>query len=79
MDKMKSVLDISSKKKKKMANTIAINMSINSDRKKVRHKIDCYILHTALLVIVLLFIITIMCNHYGKNRSKQKGINALTT
>ena len=33
---------------------------------------DCYILHTALLVIILLFIFAIICHHYSKQRSKQK-------
>ena len=39
-----------------MTNTISINVmstvSKNSDDKKVRYKIDCYILHTVLLVII---------------------------
>ena len=34
---------------------------------KVRYKMDCYILHTVLLVIVLLFIIDIICYHYAKH------------
>ena len=38
-----SVTDIASTK---MTNTIATNMSKNSDDKKVRYKIDCFILHT---------------------------------
>ena len=62
----------------KVADTIATNVSINSDSKKVRYKINCYILHTVLLVIILLLIITIICYHYAKHRSKQKGIDALT-
>ena len=60
----------------KITNTIAANASINSDNKKVRYKIDCYILHTVLLVIVLLLIITITSYHYAKDRSKQKSIDA---
>ena len=36
-------------------------VSINSDDKKVRYKIDCCILHMILLVIILLFIIVIIC------------------
>ena len=43
-----------------------------------KYKIDCYILHTVSLVIMLLFIITIICYHYAKSRSNQKGIDALT-
>ena len=41
-------------------NTIAANVSINSDVEKVRYKIDCYILHTVLLGIILLLIITMI-------------------
>ena len=32
---------------------------INSDYKKVRYKMDCYVLHWFLLVTILLFIIAI--------------------
>ena len=53
-------------------------MSTNSDDKKLRFKIDCYMLHTILLVIILLLMITITCYHYGKHRSKQKDINVQT-
>ena len=60
----------------KITYTIAANASINSDNKKVRYKIDCYILHTVLLVIILLLIITITSYHYAKDRSKQKSIDA---
>ena len=55
----------------KMTNVIAKDVSIKSEDKKVRYKIDCYILHTVLLVIVLLLIITIICYHYAKHSSKQ--------
>ena len=74
-----SVIDIVSTKK---ANTISTNVtrivSINCYSKKVRNNIDFGILHTALLMILLLLIITIICYHYVKHRSKQKGIDALT-
>ena len=64
---------------KNMANTILANVmstiSINSDDKNVRYKMDCHILHTVLLVVILLFIIAIICYHY---RSIQKRIGALT-
>ena len=73
-DQIISVIDIASLK---MTNTIATNVSIIADDKKVRHKIDCYILHTILLVTILLLIITIISYHYVKHRSKQKGINPL--
>ena len=66
-DQIISVIDIASLK---MTNTIATNVSIIADDKKVRHKIDCYILHTILLVIILLLIIIIISYHYVKNRSK---------
>ena len=39
---------------------------------KVRYKMDCYILHTVLLVTILLFITTIICHDYAKHRPKQK-------
>ena len=55
-----------------MTNTIAINVSINSNDKKVIYNIGCYILHTVLLMIILLFIINIICYHYVKHRAKQK-------
>ena len=62
----------------KMINTIATNVSIDSDGKRVKCKIDCYILHTVLLMIILLLIITIICYHNAKHRSKQKCIDVLT-
>ena len=59
----------------KMTDTIATNVmstaSINYHSKKVR---DCYVLHTVLLGIILLLIITIICYHYVKHRSKLKYI-----
>ena len=52
-----------------MTNTISTivtsTVPIHFD-KKVRYSIDCYILHTVLLVIVLLFIIAVICYHYAK-------------
>ena len=74
-DEIISVKDIVSTKR---TNTIATNVSINPDGKKVRHKIDCFILHAVLLVIILLLILTIICYHYGKHRPKQKSIDGLT-
>ena len=62
---------------RKTTNTIARNVSINSDGKKVRYKIDVYILQTVLLAIILLLIITIICYHYAKHWSKQETIDAL--
>ena len=58
-----NVMDIVSTE---MTNTIATNVSTNSDGKKVRYKMDCYILHTVLLVITLSMTITIICYHYAK-------------
>ena len=43
--------------------------------KKVRYKIDCYFLHTVLLVIILLLVIAITCCHYAKHRSKLQNID----
>ena len=71
-DEIMIVIDnLSSKKTNTIAtkktNTITTNVtstaSINCHGKKVR---DRYILHTVLLVIVLLLIITIICYHYVK-------------
>ena len=45
-------------------------LSLNSDDKKARYKMDCYILHTVLLVIMLLFIVVIIFYHYEKHKSK---------
>ena len=45
-------------------------MPVNSDGKKVRCEIDCYNLHTVLIGIILLLMITITCYHYAKHRSK---------
>ena len=54
----------------KNTNTIATNVtrraSVNFYSKKVR---NCYILHTVLLAIILLFIIIIICYHYAKQKS----------
>ena len=61
----------------KMINNIGTNVSVNSGDEKVRYKIDCYTLHTVLLVIILLLIITIICYHYAKHMSKQKNFDAL--
>ena len=33
---------------------------------------DCYILYTALLVIISLFVIAIICYYYAKHREKLK-------
>ena len=51
---------------------VTYTVSINSGNEKVRYKIVCYILHTVLLVIILLFIIATIWYHYGKHRSKLK-------
>ena len=60
------------------SNTIATNatsvVSINCHRKKLRYKIDCCNLHTVLLVIILLLIITIIWCHYAKHKPKLKNI-----
>ena len=75
-DEIISALDIVTTK---MANAITTNVtytsSINFNSKKVR---DCYMLHTVLLAVRLLLIITIICYHYVKHKSKQKYINTLT-
>ena len=60
----------------KMTNTIPTNVSVNSGDKKVRYKIDYYILHIA--VTILLLVIIIIYYYYAKRRSKQKTIYELT-
>ena len=54
-----------------ISTNVASTVSINSDDKKVRYKTDCYILHTVLLGIILLFIIIIIFCNYAKHMSKQ--------
>ena len=49
-DKIISAMDILSMK---MTNTIATDVPIKYDDKKIRYKIDCYIFHTVLLRIML--------------------------
>ena len=44
----------------------------NSDDTQARSKMDCYILHTALLVIILLFIIANICYQYAEHRQNKK-------
>ena len=61
-----SAMDIASTK---MTNTITTNVSMSPEDKKVRYKIDCYIFHTDLLVIILVLIITIISCYYAKVRS----------
>ena len=58
----------------KITNTIATNKSINSDDKKVRYKIDWYILHIVLSMIIFLLITIIICYQYSKHRSKLKNM-----
>ena len=72
-DEIIFVMDIESTK---MTNTIAIKVSINSHNKKVRYKIDSYILHTVSLVMILLLTIAIICYYYAK-LIKTKDIDVL--
>ena len=67
-DKIVSVMDNVSIK---MTNTVAENLSINSDAKKVSYKMDCFILHAVFLNIKLLLTIAITCYHY-ENQVKTK-------
>ena len=39
-------------------------------RKILRYKMDCYILHTISLIIILIFVIAIIRNHYTRHKSK---------
>ena len=59
-----------------VSNTISTNVSTNSDGERVRYKINCYILHAVLVVIILTLEIAIICYHYAKHRSKIKNILA---
>ena len=65
-----------------VANTISTNVtctkSINSDDKKLRYKMNSYILHKFLILIKLLFMITIIFYHYWKHRSKRKNFGTLS-
>ena len=42
--------------------------------KKLIYKMDSYILHTISLVIILLFVIAIISNHYTKHKSKHMAV-----
>ena len=58
----------------KITNTIVTNVSINCHNKKVRYKVDCYILHTVLVVIILLLkifaklLFAIIMQNIGQNK-----------
>ena len=71
-DKIISFMDIVSLK---MSNTIARIVTKNCHSKKISYKFDCYILHTVILAIILLLLITVICYSYPENRSKQKNID----
>ena len=75
-DEIIFVMDVASTKMTDIIATSAV--SIKFYDKKVRYKLDCSIVHTFLLAIMLLLIITIICYCYEKYRSKLKGSNALT-
>ena len=60
----------------KMTSTIATNVTESYHSKKVRYKFDCQILHTVLLAIILLLVITIICYYNTRNRSKYKDMDA---
>ena len=59
-----------------MINTVSKNVTsiviVNSDHKKVRYKMDCYILHTFLSMIILLSIIAIISKSLSKTWVKTK-------
>ena len=48
--------------------------SVSTDfyNKKVSYKMDCFLLHTVWLAIILLFIIAVICYHYPEHRPKLK-------
>ena len=55
--------NVSTKKTNTIGKNVTSTASINFHSKNVR---DCCILHTFLLVIILLLVITIICYHYAK-------------
>ena len=57
-----------------ISTNVTSTMLTNSDDKKVRYKMDSYILLPVLIVIILIFIIRVNCYHYAKHRSKLKNI-----
>ena len=57
-----------------VSTAVTSTVSTNFYNKKVRYKMDCYILHTVLLLIILLFTIAIICYDYAKHRSKRKNV-----
>ena len=57
--------NLSTKKTNTIETNFASAASINCHSKKVK---DCYVLHTVLLVIKLLLIITIIFQHYVKQK-----------
>ena len=74
-DEIKSVIDsISTNVTNAISANVTGTVSINSDDKKVRYQMNCYILDTFLLVTT----IAIICYHYGKHRSKLKNVGILT-
>ena len=56
-----------------VTNTIITNIAsavlVNSDDKKVKYKMDCYILYIVLLVIMLPLIIAIIWCHYTEKKN----------
>ena len=67
-DEIVTVIDnLPTKKTYTIATNTMSTTSINCYNKKIR---DCHILHTVLLAIILLLIITIICYHYPKQKGK---------
>ena len=68
-----SIMDIVSKNViSSVQANVTSNVSMNSDNKKIRYKMNCYNLQMFMLVVILLFLITIICYHYTKHWSKLK-------
>ena len=57
--------NLTTKKTNVITTNVTSTASINCYSKKVR---DCYVLHTVLLAIILLLIITIICYNYAKQK-----------
>ena len=57
--------NLSTKRTNAVATNLTCTVSVSYYSKKAR---DCYILHTVLLAIILLVIITIICYHCAKQK-----------
>ena len=52
-----------------LKNNVTSTVSLNSDDKSIKYKMDCFILHTFLLVIILSFMLAIITRKIGQNKN----------